>query len=377
MLILALDTTLAACSAALCDSARDRVIAEKSEAMRQGHAERLAGMVDEVVNEAGTKLTELDRIAVTTGPGTFTGVRIGLALAQGMARALEVPLVGISTLQALAANVNDNPDGLPVCVVMDARREAVYTQTFAADLGVLNAAECMPLRDLMAHLGPERCILVGSGVNLITDPAPGWQIDNSKAVPQAGLIARLAQEMPDNADLLPLPLYLRPADAKPQAQQVKFVKADMEVTDATCAHAAALSGIHAECFAAGWQSDDMNQILSSPGVVCRIANVDGEPTGFIVTRQAADEAEIITLCVRPAWRRRGIARQLLEPVLKALAGNGVDRMFLEVRSDNVAAKALYSGAGFSEAGVRRDYYKLDDGSRMDALIMAKTLNHEV
>jgi tRNA threonylcarbamoyladenosine biosynthesis protein TsaB len=98
--VLAVDTTLARCSVALLDD--DRVLAVRSDAMTRGHAERIAPMADEVMSEAGATFATLDRIVVTTGPGSFTGLRVGLAFARGLAVALSKPCVGVSSLHTLA-----------------------------------------------------------------------------------------------------------------------------------------------------------------------------------------------------------------------------------------------------------------------------------
>lgn len=375
MLILALDTTLAACSAAVLDSSDDRVLGHIHEPMQQGHAERLADMAGEVARNAGVSFEQLDRVAVTTGPGTFTGVRIGLAMARGMGQALNVPVVGVPTLQAIAANVDDNADQLPIGVVMDARRNAVYTQTFSPAFEPLSEPQCVLLTELMLQLTDGDRILVGSGVGLIADRPANWRLSNASALPDAAIVARLAAVLPDDAPP-PTPLYLRPADAKPQAALIRHARMDVTVSPTDAGFAAVLAAIHGECFPSGWQADDLSQMLDTPGMTSLIAvpgDSHDEPAGFILFRQAADEAEIITLCVRPNVRRRGIAAQLLGPAIEQMKSAGATKMFLEVRADNVAAKALYSSKGFAEAGTRRDYYTLADGTKADATIMALSL----
>jgi tRNA threonylcarbamoyladenosine biosynthesis protein TsaB len=131
--ILALDAAGAACSAALW---RDgRVVASRFEPMRRGHAERLVPMIDAVMADGAAAYAELDRLAVTLGPGGFTGVRIGLATARGLALATGRPLVGVSNFLVLAAAATAEvpPDGSLV-VAIDAKRRDFYLQVFAADL---------------------------------------------------------------------------------------------------------------------------------------------------------------------------------------------------------------------------------------------------
>lgn len=130
---------------------------------------------------------------------------------------------------------------------------------------------------------------------------------------------------------------------------------------------AALAALHAEAFDAPWDAASLSALLTSPGVFA-VAEEDG----FILIRVVADEAEILTLAVRPAARRGGLGGRLVEAAVVRAAALGAERMFLEVAEDNVAARALYARAGFNEAGRRRGYYARADGSREDALVL--TLN---
>jgi tRNA threonylcarbamoyl adenosine modification protein YeaZ len=122
MKILAVDTALAACSAAVYDSDDDRMLASIFQPMTVGHAEAIAPAVRQIMLEAGIEFSSLDRIATTIGPGTFTGLRIGLSFAKALGLALDLPVVGLSTLKAIAANIASNPHHLPIVVAIDARR---------------------------------------------------------------------------------------------------------------------------------------------------------------------------------------------------------------------------------------------------------------
>ena len=128
---------------------------------------------------------------------------------------------------------------------------------------------------------------------------------------------------------------------------------------------AALAAIHAEAFDAPWDAASLTALLASPGVFA----VE-EADGFILIRVVADEAEILTLAVRPEARRSGLGARLVEAAVVRAAVLGAERMFLEVAEDNVAARALYTRAGFVEAGRRRGYYARTDGSREDALVLS-------
>ncbi len=205
-MILAIDTCLGACSAALTEGGR--LLAARSEPMDRGHQERLAPLVAEVVGAAGVAFGRIERIAVTTGPGSFTGLRVGLAFAKGLGLALERPVVGVGTLQALAASASEA--GL-VAAIVDARREQVYVQPFL-DGAPLAEAEALTTCDAAGRLAAlgRGWRLVGSGGPLLAPLLDRSEADGRLA-PDPVVIARIAAFAP----LAPArPVYLRAPDAK-------------------------------------------------------------------------------------------------------------------------------------------------------------------
>ncbi len=129
-----------------------------------------------------------------------------------------------------------------------------------------------------------------------------------------------------------------------------------------------LAAIHAEAFDAPWDAAAFADLLGQAGVVA-VAEADG----FILIRVVADEAEILTLAVRLAARRRGVAARLTARAAVAAQALGAIRLFLEVAEDNAPARALYTALGFQPAGRRRGYYARKDGPAADALILALKL----
>src|ERR1700712_3672514 len=128
MLILAIDTALDACAAAVLDTDAAKIIAQESQAMKRGHAEALMPLIARVMKAAAIAFTSLDRIAVTKGPGSFTGLRVGLSAARGIALAAGKPVVGLTTLTAYAAPVVSRDGTQPVISAIDARHDHVYFQ---------------------------------------------------------------------------------------------------------------------------------------------------------------------------------------------------------------------------------------------------------
>ena len=222
MKILAVDTALPACSAAIFDSGEDRIIARKFEPMATGHAERLAPMVREIMASASQDFASLDRIAATVGPGTFTGLRIGLSFARGLGLALGKSAVGVSTLQALAAAIGENPELLPIAAALDARRGNIYFQLFTSDLRPMEEPQLCSPREAADALPAGRCIAVGSGAPLLAAMAePHRFLLESSLTTDAAIVARLAS---CDANLLPPnPLYLRSPDAKPDASALRHI----------------------------------------------------------------------------------------------------------------------------------------------------------
>jgi ribosomal-protein-alanine N-acetyltransferase len=132
-----------------------------------------------------------------------------------------------------------------------------------------------------------------------------------------------------------------------------------------------LAALHAEAFDAPWTAADFADLLETPATMAVAA---GDLDGFVLVRIAAGEAEILTIAVRPAARRGGIGRRLVDAAAEAAARREAESLWLEVAADNAAALALYAAAGFEVAGRRPGYYKRGGGTRMDAVVMRRTLN---
>jgi len=204
-MILSLDTCLGACSVAVVDGAS--VLASRSEPMTRGHQERIGMLAREVAAEAGIAFSDLTRIAVTVGPGSFTGLRVGLAFAKGLATALSVPCIGINTLEALAAGVEGRD---LVAAVLDARMGQVYLQIFDGGVALM-APDALDLGSAAARLaelhGGQAVTLVGSGAPLLADTLAGARV-LTPVSPDPVAIARLAaaRSAPGHS---PRPLYLR------------------------------------------------------------------------------------------------------------------------------------------------------------------------
>ncbi|MBI1260173.1 MAG: tRNA (adenosine(37)-N6)-threonylcarbamoyltransferase complex dimerization subunit type 1 TsaB [Rhizobiales bacterium] len=219
MNLLAFDTAQGALSVAVVGA---RPLASRHELRQRGHAENLMPMIAEVMLEAGLGYDDLDALAVTVGPGTFTGLRVGLSAARGIALSRSLPLVGVTTLEAIAEPVMTDP-GEVIVSAFDARRGEIYLQVFAPDLTPLMEPMLVALESVQDHLPKERMVGVGSAAALVDDVLRdhhrAFRLADAAAQPDALAVARIAH---DRLKLhgaakfreAPAPLYLRKPDAK-------------------------------------------------------------------------------------------------------------------------------------------------------------------
>ena len=199
MILLAIDTAASLCAACVYDTQageRGRAVLD----LGKGHAERLMGVIDAALADAGVGYTDLDGIAVSIGPGSFTGVRVGVATARGLALALKAPAVGVSTLEALAAEARTDR---PVIARIDAGRGQAYLAAFSADGALSFGPAALSLDEAAAFIDatPDAAVVEG----------------HTADTADIAVYARLAAAKLAAGDVSPpRPLYLRDADAKPQ-----------------------------------------------------------------------------------------------------------------------------------------------------------------
>jgi tRNA threonylcarbamoyladenosine biosynthesis protein TsaB len=224
MNILALDTSMGACSAALVTRDGDaRRIFARAERMARGHAEALMPMVDAIMRESGTTFAALDRIAATTGPGSFTGVRIAISAARGLALVTAAKLFASDSLTVMAREARDRSvtGGAPFAVAVDARRGMLYLGLYDA-AGRKREGPLLIAPDEAANLLPDGLRkAVGSGAARLAEAAGSRGLivtaELADLEPDAAALAALAEESGETMPAL-RPLYLRPPDARPQAQ---------------------------------------------------------------------------------------------------------------------------------------------------------------
>jgi tRNA threonylcarbamoyladenosine biosynthesis protein TsaB len=219
MRLLAIDTALAACSAAVLDTAHGGMVASESLPMVRGHAEALMPLVARVMKASGLAFADLDRIVVTTGPGSFTGLRVGIAAARGLGLATKIPVVGVSTLSAYAAPYLGVDNQNPVIAAIDARHAHVFLQVFAPNGRTSTAPRLAALTEAVHAAADVAARIVGSAAQAVADglaetgPAP--VIVDARDAPDIAWVAQIGAVVPE-ASAPPTPQYLRAPDAQPQ-----------------------------------------------------------------------------------------------------------------------------------------------------------------
>jgi ribosomal-protein-alanine N-acetyltransferase len=153
----------------------------------------------------------------------------------------------------------------------------------------------------------------------------------------------------------------------------KLTRSEPALAEAGARDAATFASLHAAAFRRGWSEDEIEQLLIDKSVIAHRATIGRALAGFILSRIAAGEAEILSVAVAPARRGRGIAKRLLDLHLRRLAGLGATAVFLEVDEDNAPARRLYAGARFREVGRRPAYYARDAAAPANALVLRRDL----
>jgi tRNA threonylcarbamoyladenosine biosynthesis protein TsaB len=218
--VLAIDTALGACSACIWQAGAPEPLASETIPMERGHAEALLPLIDRLSSGVEGGFEGLDRVAVTVGPGSYTGLRVGIAAARGIGLAAGIPVIGVATLSAfLAPLMAGDRRGLYTAAI-DARHGQIYIQAIAPGGRAIIQPGLMAYRDAIRLLGSGPLVVTGSAAAMLAAEARAQGVEAHVAdvspAPDIAWVARLGA-IADPNQALPKPLYLREPDAKPQA----------------------------------------------------------------------------------------------------------------------------------------------------------------
>ncbi|WP_341669119.1 tRNA (adenosine(37)-N6)-threonylcarbamoyltransferase complex dimerization subunit type 1 TsaB [Alcaligenes sp. SDU_A2] len=396
--ILALESSSSLCELALLSRTQDGVrVCEIAHEGTGDHAERLLPMADQLLAQAGVERRALTAIAFGQGPGGFTGLRVACGVAQGMAFALGLSVLPVSSLLAAAARAQEQ-DNMLYVVVQDARMGEVYAGVYAWAPGqgwrvaqapvLLDAERIADWIDRLAAswsqgMSQPRIQVLGDAV--LSFPAlveqvhaKGWLLGPPVRA-GAQSVARLALQDLDRGLGVPpelaMPLYVRDKVAftisereqghggNPSAGDQPLIIEAMRAE-----HLDAVLQIERQVQTHPWTSGNFADGLAGAGYYARVAHRQGVVQGFAVWLAAPDVMQLLLIGVQA--QRRGVGRQLLDDGLAWTRSQGLDRIVLEVRVSNAGAIAFYRSMGFQMDGVRKNYYPLGNGQREDAVLMS-------
>ncbi|WP_430913021.1 tRNA (adenosine(37)-N6)-threonylcarbamoyltransferase complex dimerization subunit type 1 TsaB [Methylobacterium sp. sgz302541] len=218
MRILAIDTALDACAACVATDASDDLLSEESLTLARGHAEALLPLIERVMARVEGGFESLDRVAVTVGPGSYTGLRVGLSAARAVGLAAGIPVVGVTTLSALLAPLLSAEADRLLAAAIDARHGSVYLQAMSLAEGIVVPPSLVSLEEAAALLGGAPVTLIGSGAPALAAELQARGADAEVAEtgpPSIAWVASLGL-VADPAQAMARPLYLRGPDAQPQ-----------------------------------------------------------------------------------------------------------------------------------------------------------------
>jgi ribosomal-protein-alanine N-acetyltransferase len=383
MLILALESVTRAGSMAIW---RDGTIEARAGDPARTHGERLPADVLQWLAALGHDIRHVDLFAVVTGPGSFTGLRVGVATVQGFAHASQRRAIGVPTLEALAESAIPtlrSPTIVMPC--LDGQRGDVFFAAFEIAPGqpiesarLLIAPAVGTPEQAAANLArleiPRGGLIVGDGATRYSDrltaAAPAATIVGAPEPLAAAAVAMAARRQQQAGPPHALrPIYTRRPDAVLARERAGIATPPFVVRETKATpDLAAVEALQRETFTNPWGADAIRWELEHTDVarLFVLEPPDGPVVAYCACWMVFDELHINSLAVAPAWRRRGAATHLLKAVLQRARAEGARSATLEVRASNEAARNLYERLDFRVEGVRRDYYQ---SPREDALIL--------
>lgn len=387
MRVLAIDSSGLTATVAVVED--EQTIAEYTVNYKKTHSQTLLPMIDEVKKMIDLDLSSIDAIAVSGGPGSFTGLRIGSATAKGLGLALGKPLIHVPTVDALAYNVYGCGD--LICPIMDARRKQVYTGLYSfshevkdgthlteAAFHVEEQQMAIAVEELISKLNAYKrpVVFLGDGVPVYRQIleeglevpysfAPSYMNRQRAAVVGALGIAYYYAGKYETAEAHK-PDYLRVSQAeRERAQREKEAKT--EVREMTIEDGAVVAEIEHQSFSDAWSEKAILETLEQNNSVCFVAEKAGKRVGYLLGYTAVDEVEIARIAVIDEMKRQGVGHALMLALKAWSKEHQIAKVLLDVRESNQAAGAFYAREGFVNDGVRKAFYQ---DPKEDAVLMS-------
>ena len=376
MKLLVFDTSNSTCCAGLYEmefGGSVREIAYEVSMEKRTHSEVLLPLIDKVLKKAEVTNKDVDLYGVTVGPGSFTGIRIGIATVKGMALVTGKKVAGVSSTEALGRSVEPVAyDGTTyILPCFDARNKRVFAGLYDEKMNPIVEENAYDTADLASRIeiGPgSRIIVCGNGAGVMIEALgnrSGVMIENAEGafITPMGIarcVAEGGEAIVEDAITIS-PKYCARSQAERFKKPSEVTIEDMKEEDVN-----KVSILEAEGIAHPWTLDELKDLVTNDKKVAVVARTnEGEVVGYCGASFVMDEAEVGNLCVAGKYRREGIAKKVMAGVFERLKKEGVKTLFLEVNRENMPALKLYEMLGFETYGSRKDYY----GQGQDALLL--------
>lgn len=364
MRVLAIDSSGIVASVAVVEE--DKVLAEFSSNDKKTHSQTLLSMIDSMKNLLSLDLSTIDAIVVAKGPGSFTGLRIGVSTAKALAMALDVKIVGVPTVDGLAYQIFDS-QGL-ICPMMDARRNQVYTGLYRVKNGELEVIEkqnAMDVKELLSLINEkgERVIFLGDGVpvyeklfeenlNVEYRKAPAFASrQRAAALGLLGIKYALEGKAEDADDFKPE--YLRASQA--ERERAVFLN-KVSIGEMSAEDVTEVAALEERTFSEPWSRKALAESLDSKDYKFYVAKMEAKVVAYCGYYKTADEANITNVIVSEEVRAKGIGHALMTYLMEKAYEDDIAGITLEVRVSNMSARNLYESLGFKLEGVRKNFY---------------------
>ena len=363
MYILAIDSSSAVASVCI---AKDGVpVAEYTTNINKTHSTTLLLMVEEAFKNAQLKVSDMDYIAVSAGPGSFTGLRIGIATAKGLAFKDDIKTVPVSSLKALAANAA--PSDMLICPVMDARRDRAYCAVYEYSEDELQPVlnDCVMEYDALLELlksYDRKVLFLGDATEHLKKRVSNGDLafaPDHLSLPRASSLAvtalsEIKKGKAVSGDEL-LPEYL----TESQAERNRF-------RELTAEDLGKVTRIEAESIPNPWSLRSFEGALENKDAFFAVCESGGSVKGYAGMYISGPEAEITNVAVDKDFRHGGIGTGIVKYLIEEGKKKGVESFIIEVRKSNTPAISLYEKIGFETIGERKDFYS---SPKEDGIVM--------
>ena len=379
MKTLCIDTSSKICAVAILDN--DKLIREIELNNGLTHSESLMPIIKNIFEETNLTLNDINLLICDIGPGSFTGIRIGIATVKAFSDSFNIPIIGVSSLTGLAYNVKN--EGL-ICSLIDCKNNNCYyslynlkdsTYTLLVEPTADSIENCIKL--LNYKYNNKKITFVGDGsliykeyiLNACNNNSIYFSDNklNDISVVNLGLAGidifniNNKDNKSNNSNYDILPLYLKKPQAQRQLEEKNLLVSKMEYSD--------LDNLNISEFDNFWNLDILNSELKSNKSEFIVAKLENEIVGFAGVKFILDEADIMNIAVKVSYRKQGIASLLLKSLIEICKNNNINSINLEVNEENFPAINLYKKYEFLEVGRRKNYY---DG-KFDAILMKKNI----